>query len=234
MPAVLHDQRCRSARSATTPMSWVISRIAASMRSRRSRISSRISACTVTSSAVVGSSAISELRVAGERLRDHRALPLAAGELVRVGVDTPFRVRDLDQLEQLDGALWRALARRHRVVDAQRLDDLETDRVHRVQRRHRLLEDDRDLVAAHVAQLSGVGSRPVRGRPSLIDSRTRPFCGSRPSSAIGLVVLPEPDSPTIARTSPGFSVEVQPTAAGYQVPSTQKSMSRSDGRSTGT
>ena len=51
----------RSDRSATTPMSWVISRIPASMRSRRSRISLRISACTVTSSAVVGSSAISSL-----------------------------------------------------------------------------------------------------------------------------------------------------------------------------
>ena len=49
----------RSDRSATTPMSWVISRMPASMRSRRSRSSLRISACTVTSSAVVGSSAIS-------------------------------------------------------------------------------------------------------------------------------------------------------------------------------
>ena len=49
----------RSAISATTPMSWVI-RMSAVPNSRCSvRISSRIWACTVTSSAVVGSSAIS-------------------------------------------------------------------------------------------------------------------------------------------------------------------------------
>ena len=45
--------------SATTPRSCVISRIAIPSRSRSSFISSRICACTVTSSAVVGSSAIS-------------------------------------------------------------------------------------------------------------------------------------------------------------------------------
>ena len=44
--------------SATTPRSCVISRIAIPSRSRSSFISSRICACTVTSSAVVGSSAI--------------------------------------------------------------------------------------------------------------------------------------------------------------------------------
>ena len=49
----------RSAISATTPISCVISTMEASMRFRRSRIRSRISACTVTSRAVVGSSAIS-------------------------------------------------------------------------------------------------------------------------------------------------------------------------------
>ena len=49
----------RSARSATTPMSWVISTMALSSLLRRLRIRSRISAWTVTSSAVVGSSAIS-------------------------------------------------------------------------------------------------------------------------------------------------------------------------------
>ena len=53
--------RMRSAMSATTPMSWVIRMIDASMRSFRSRISLRISAWTVTSSAVVGSSAINSL-----------------------------------------------------------------------------------------------------------------------------------------------------------------------------
>ena len=50
-----------SVRPATTPRSWVI-RIIAMWRRRCSRASrSRICACTVTSSAVVGSSAISSL-----------------------------------------------------------------------------------------------------------------------------------------------------------------------------
>ena len=49
----------RSARSATTPMSCVMRMIAESRRLCRSRSRSRISACTVTSSAVVGSSAMS-------------------------------------------------------------------------------------------------------------------------------------------------------------------------------
>ena len=59
----------------------------------RSRISLRISACTVTSRAVVGSSAISSFGSQRQRLGDHRALPLTAGQLVRVGVDAPLRAR---------------------------------------------------------------------------------------------------------------------------------------------
>ena len=49
----------RSAISATAPMSWVIRMIAAPVWLRRSESRSKICACTVTSSAVVGSSAIS-------------------------------------------------------------------------------------------------------------------------------------------------------------------------------
>ena len=49
----------RSAISATTPMSWVMRMIAVPSVAWRSRSRSRISRCTVTSSAVVGSSAIS-------------------------------------------------------------------------------------------------------------------------------------------------------------------------------
>ena len=188
--------------SATTPMSWVISTIAASMRSRRSRISLRISACTVTSRAVVGSSAIEQPRVAGQRLGDHRPLPLAAGQLVRVGVDAPLRVRDLDQLEQLDRPLA-GRRRRHRLVAAQHLGDLEPDGVHRVQRRHRLLEDHRRPPGR------GSSAAPAgRRRRAPLAELDRPvhvaFFGSRPSIAIAIVDLPDPDSPTIASTSPRF------------------------------
>ena len=56
-----------------------------------SRIRSRICACVVTSSAVVGSSAISSVGLVDERHRDHHALAHAAGELVRVVVDRAAR-----------------------------------------------------------------------------------------------------------------------------------------------
>ncbi len=49
----------RVVRPATTPMSWVTSRVAMPSRSRRSSSTERIWAWMVTSSAVVGSSAIS-------------------------------------------------------------------------------------------------------------------------------------------------------------------------------
>ena len=62
------------AASAITPRSWVI-RITPMLNSCFTRsISSRICAWTVTSSAVVGSSAIRMSRVVEERHRDHRAL----------------------------------------------------------------------------------------------------------------------------------------------------------------
>ena len=125
------------------------------MRSRRSRMSLRISACTVTSSAVVGSSATSTDGSHGQCLGDHRPLALATRQLVRVGVDAPFRVRDLDEVEQFDHPLACQL-RGHRLVAAQHLGDLEADRVHGVERRHRLLEDHRHDAAAHRAQRARV------------------------------------------------------------------------------
>ena len=68
--------------------------------SERSR--SRICACTVTSSAVVGSSAMSSRGSHDERHREHRALAHATRELVRVVVEPPLGVGDADEVEQLD------------------------------------------------------------------------------------------------------------------------------------
>ena len=116
----------------------------------RSRIRSRICACTVTSSAVVGSSAISSSGSQDQRHRDHRALPHTAGELVRVVVDPAGRLRDADPVEHLDRVLAGDLLG-HVVVDPVRLDDLDADRVVRVHRGQRVLEDHRHLLAAHLA-----------------------------------------------------------------------------------
>ena len=138
---------------ATTPRSCVIMISAVSRSATSACSSSRICAWIVTSSAVVGSSAISSFGSHGERHRDHRALPHAAGELVRI---------------VLAGAASRSGSRpgraaRPRAVSAcalsiaevrlERLADLPADRQHRVQRGHRVLEDHRDLAAADRAQL---------------------------------------------------------------------------------
>ena len=93
--------------------------------------------------------------IARQRLGDHRPLPLTTGELVRVGVHAALRRRDLDEVEQLDHPLARQL-RRHRLVAAEHLGDLEADRVDGVERGHRLLEDHRHDAAAHRAQRPGV------------------------------------------------------------------------------
>ena len=68
-----------------------------------------------------------ELRLAGQRHRDHDALAHAAGELVRVIVHAACGIGDLHQLEHLDGAGQRVLVAKA-LVAAQALGDLLADR----------------------------------------------------------------------------------------------------------
>ena len=94
-------------RLATTPRSWV-TRIMAMLRSARSRASrSRICACTVTSSAVVGSSANRSLGPHDERGGDHDALAHAARQLVRVLVEPVRRLGDGHIAQEGEGVLAR-------------------------------------------------------------------------------------------------------------------------------
>lgn len=93
-----------------------------------------------------------QLRLAGQRHRDHGPLPHPARELVRVVLDAAARVRDPDEIEHLGGPGERG-APRAALVPPVHLGDLVADGERRVQARHRLLEDHRDLVAADVAQL---------------------------------------------------------------------------------
>ncbi len=78
-----------------------------------SLMSCRICAWIVTSSAVVGSSAISTDGSQRERHGDHHPLQHAARELVRVVADDGFGILDLDALEE-----------RHRPVERLLLRDL--------------------------------------------------------------------------------------------------------------
>ncbi len=80
-----------------------------------------------TSSAVVGSSATTRLRLGAQRQRDHDALPHAAGELVRVGREARLRRRNADRAHQLERALGR-LALADGEVRPDGLDQLLADR----------------------------------------------------------------------------------------------------------
>ena len=53
---------------------------------------------------------------------------------------------------------------------------------------------------------------------------TRALDANRSIKPIAIEVFPEPDSPTIARTFPACTSKFISIAAGYQTPSTQKSM----------
>ena len=104
------------------------------------------------------------------------------------------------------------------------LGHLQADRQRRVERRHRLLEDHGDLVAADGADAgiveleAGPGPRrsprPIRSRPGGV--------GIRRMIESAVTLLPEPDSPTMATVSPGADVEGDvvdgrhPTALGIE------------------
>jgi hypothetical protein len=100
-------------------------------------------------------------RLAGQRHGDHGALAHAAGQGVRIGVEQALRIGQPHQLQQRQG-LGTGLRAVHALVQHQRLGDLVADGEHRVQRRHRLLEDHRDLVAADGAD------RLVAGMPQVL------------------------------------------------------------------
>ena len=104
-----------------------------------------------------------QLRAARERHRDHRALALPARELVRIALRAALGVLDADPLERRHRLRPRLVAAQRR-VQLERFDDLVADREDRVQRRHRLLEDHRDVAPAHVLQLVAAASSAPRDR----------------------------------------------------------------------
>ena len=93
-----------------------------------------------------------ELRLARKGHCDHRPLPHPARELVRIVPQPRLRVGDADAVEQLCSALLR-IALVHAEVGFEHLADLAADRQNRVQARHRVLEDHRDLPPADAAEL---------------------------------------------------------------------------------
>src|SRR5580698_2318075 len=74
-----------------------------------------------------------QLRRADDRCGDSDALALAAGKLVRIGAEAPFRIRDADELHRLDDAAPEFGAR-DAAHSAEALANLLLDREHRIER----------------------------------------------------------------------------------------------------
>ena len=165
----------------------MISRTVAPVRCWTSRSTSSTCACTVTSSAVVGSSAMRSVGLVGDAHRDHHALAHPAGELVRVLLDALGGDGDADQLQQLDRACAQQGLTRRRASRARASPRTSWSPtvMHRVERRQRVLEDHRDVVAAErrAAPSSGQPDQ-LAGRGSVIDPVTFAVAGSRPRIAI--------------------------------------------------
>ena len=85
--------------------------------------------------------------------RNQDALALAAGELVRIVVDTALRRRQCDLVHRLQDALTNLCPRESLawMVSHNRLGDLRTYRHYRIERGHGLLEDHGDAAAAMTA-----------------------------------------------------------------------------------
>jgi hypothetical protein len=71
---------------------------------------------------------------------------------VRILIKSSFGVGDADELKQLDGA-GAGLVLVHVKVDRQRFGDLQPNGEQRIERRHRLLKDHRNVAPADFAHL---------------------------------------------------------------------------------
>ncbi len=178
-----------SAIRATTPMSCVISSSASPSRDCRSVSTS--STCVLHGRVERGGRLVGDqhARLARERAGDHRALEHPAGELVWVGVGSAHRVRQADELEELDRTRPPRLAREPRGVG-----DLRADTPQRVQSARRVLEDDADVAAEH-------GRRAVERQRAGRRRRSRRAGAGRaaPATSRSCLTRSPPRSPACAR-----------------------------------
>ena len=150
-----------------------------------------------------------QVGVVDERHRDHHALAHAARELVRVVVDPALGAGDPDGLQQLEGAGVRLFVR-HVVVQHHRLRQLASDLVHRVQRRHGVLEDHRDLVAANRAQTARRGLQEILAAEQHLARRGRELRVVEPHHGEARDALSRPRLAYDAEHLPGLDLEADP------------------------
>ena len=142
----------RSATCETTARSCEMKSMARPNFVRSSASRSRICAWMVTSSAVVGSSAMSKLRAIDDGHGDHDALAHAAGKLMRIVAGAAGGVGNGDVVHGVDGAV-RSLLSWKCIVGEDGFGDLVADAHDRVERGHGLLKNHGDARAAELAHV---------------------------------------------------------------------------------
>ena len=195
----------RSAISATTPMSWVIRMMEVPNSRCSSRISSRICACTVTSSAVVGSSAISTSGRHASAMAIITRWRMPPESSCGYCFSAALGFGDAHGLQHLDGALGAPRRRDELGMRLDRLGQLRADRQHRVERGHRLLEDHGDLGRRACAA--------SRARPSAARSVFQAGCSRRRCAATGCGSKRMIASAVIDLPGAGFAGDAQRLAA---------------------
>ena len=179
-------------------------------RACSSRSSVRICAWVVTSSAVVGSSAISSAGSLDQRHGDHHALALAAGELVR------DRRRPGSRASA--GARPRGGFAPARAGPGGRALRNARPASPRSDRRRSCTGFSAVIGSWNTIAIRLPRSRRRRAAPTVStsspSSRIRPedgvrIFGSRPITAAAVTDLPEPDSPTTQTISPGCTVRLR-------------------------
>ncbi len=172
-------------------------------RSRcRSTSRRRICAWIVTSSAVVGSSAISS---AGPHISAMAIMTRWRNPPESWCGYWPSRSAGavMPTFSSSSTARSRAAARDEPAVAAVHLGELVADGVGRIERRHRLLEHHRHAVAAQLGQTRGgqAAQAPRPGTPAGAPGALRPAAAG-PSARSAVIDLPQPDSPTRHSVSP--------------------------------
>ena len=157
----------------------------------------------VTSSAVVGSSAMISSGLQARAMAIITRWRMPPENWWGYCLSAALGFGDAHLLQQL-AAVWPAVV--HAAVDFERLDDLEADRQHRIERGHRVLEDHSNFVAAHLAQLGGRKLQHIQRLAAIVQED---FAGGdaaggaiRRMSERAVTLLPLPDSPTMPSTSP--------------------------------
>ena len=102
-----------------------------------------------------------QARLACHRHGNHHPLTHPTRKLVRILQQPPLRLGDTYLLQQFQRARL-GLRPGHLLVQPQPLGQLTTHGEHRIQRRHRLLKDHTDLVAANRAHQILIGFRQIR------------------------------------------------------------------------